>query len=98
MASGNWTAKQNKLFENALAFYGKDTPDLWKKLAKAVKEKSVEEVKRHYEVLLEDLDKIESGRVPLPAYKKMGGGSSNIKAYSSYMDEEEQRMKGLRLQ
>ncbi|KAJ4701943.1 Protein RADIALIS-like [Melia azedarach] len=96
MASNStWTARQNKLFENALAIYDKDTPDRWHNLARAVGGKTVEEVKRHYEMLVEDVSKIEAGEIPLPNYKKTGG--SNNKGYSSYMDDQEQRLKGLRL-
>lgn len=64
-----WTPKQNKLFEKALAKYDKDTPDRWQNVAKAVGGKSVDEVKKHYEILLEDLRHIESGHVPIPNYK-----------------------------
>ncbi|KAE8100241.1 hypothetical protein FH972_018159 [Carpinus fangiana] len=86
MASGStWTPKQNKLFENALAIYDKDTPDRWHNLARAVGGKSVEEVKRHYEVLVEDVMQIETGQVPLPNYRKIGGST---KTYN-YMDEEQ---------
>ncbi|KAK9284897.1 hypothetical protein L1049_024078 [Liquidambar formosana] len=69
MASNSWTAKQNKQFEKALALYDKDTPDRWQNVAKAVGGKSAEEVKRHYEILVEDLKHIESGRVPYPNYR-----------------------------
>ncbi|KAL2346125.1 hypothetical protein Fmac_000125 [Flemingia macrophylla] len=64
-----WTPKQNKVFEKALAKYDKDTPDRWHNVAKAVGGKSAEEVKRHYEILLEDLRHIESGHVPIPNYR-----------------------------
>ncbi|KAH7567261.1 hypothetical protein ACOSP7_010937 [Xanthoceras sorbifolium] len=95
MASGGstWTPKQNKLFENALAIYDKDTPDRWHNLARAVGDKTAEEVKRHYEMLVDDVNEIEAGRIPLPNYKKISAGSR--KSYS-FMDEE-QRFKGLRL-
>ncbi|KAK8683770.1 hypothetical protein V6N13_039820 [Hibiscus sabdariffa] len=69
-SSSNWTAKQNKLFENALAIYDMDAPDVWQKLAKAVGGKTVEEVKLHYENLLEDIKNIENGNVPLPPYEE----------------------------
>lgn len=78
--SGNssWTPKQNKLFEKALALYDKDTPDRWQNIAKAVGGgKSVDEVKRHYEILIEDLRHIESGRVPIPNYKSTRSSSCN---------------------
>ncbi|GKV29917.1 hypothetical protein SLEP1_g38790 [Rubroshorea leprosula] len=94
-SSSSWTPKQNKLFENALAIYDKDTPDRWINLARAVGGKSVEEVKRHYDVLVEDINQIESGQVPLPNYKKMGTGGGN--KGSNYMVDEDQRLKNLRL-
>lgn len=68
-----WTSSQNKLFEKALAVYDKDTPDRWQKVAAAVGEKSAEEVRRHYEVLVEDLMHIESGKIPIPKYKSTTG-------------------------
>lgn len=91
-SSSAWTTKQNKKFENALAIYDRETPDLWKNLVRAVGGKTVEEVKRHYEMLVDDLKQIEEGHVPLPNYRNAaatGGGS--IRGYS-YMDEE-QRLK-----
>ncbi|KAB2096595.1 hypothetical protein E1A91_A01G120600v1 [Gossypium mustelinum] len=68
-----WTPYQNKLFEKALAVYDKDTPDRWQKVAAAVGEKSAEEVRKHYEVLVEDLMYIESGKIPIPNYKSTAG-------------------------
>jgi len=59
---------QNKQFESALALYDEDTPDRWQNIARIVGDKSVEEVKKHYEILVEDLKHIESGRVPIPIY------------------------------
>ncbi|XP_060961718.1 protein RADIALIS-like 3 isoform X2 [Cannabis sativa] len=95
-SSGSWTAKQNKLFENALAIYDKDTPDRWHNMAKAIGGKTVEEVKKHYETLVEDLNKIETGQVPLPNYKKINNNKSSV-PYIPYMDEE-QRLKNLKMQ
>ncbi|GFP98427.1 protein radialis-like 6 [Phtheirospermum japonicum] len=69
----NWTARENKLFEDALAVYDRDTPDRWHNLARAVGTKTVEEVKLHYLTLIEDIHGIESGRVPLPKYKSYRG-------------------------
>ncbi|GAU36002.1 hypothetical protein TSUD_211390 [Trifolium subterraneum] len=64
----SWTARQNKLFEQALALYDGETPDKWHNVAKVVG-KSVEDVKSHYEILKEDVQRIENGRVPFPRYK-----------------------------
>ncbi|EEF50880.1 protein RADIALIS-like 3 [Ricinus communis] len=68
-SSSSWTPRENKLFEKALALYDKETPDRWQNIAKAVGGKSADEVKRHYDVLIEDVKHIESGRVPFPNYK-----------------------------
>ncbi|KAI8012798.1 Transcription factor RADIALIS [Camellia lanceoleosa] len=52
----NWSAKQNKLLENALAIYCQDTPERWDNVARAVGGgKTVGDVKRHYELLVEDV-------------------------------------------
>ncbi|KAE8728435.1 Protein RADIALIS-like 6 [Hibiscus syriacus] len=67
-----WTPMQNKLFERALAIYDKDTPDRWQKVAAAVGEKSVGEVRKHYEILVRDLMYIESGQIPVPNYRSSG--------------------------
>lgn len=72
LTSSQWSSKQNKQFEMALALYDKETPDRWNNIARAVGGKSVEEVKRHYELLVHDLRHIESGRVPLPKYRNVG--------------------------
>ncbi|KAG9148174.1 hypothetical protein Leryth_014096 [Lithospermum erythrorhizon] len=73
-ASGSWTAKQNKAFEKALAVYDKDSPDRWINIAKAVGGKTAEEVKKHYELLVEDLHYIETGQFPCPNYQTTGRG------------------------
>ncbi|KAA8536096.1 hypothetical protein F0562_028574 [Nyssa sinensis] len=89
-SGSSWTPHQNKLFEKALAQFDKDTADRWQNIARAVGGKSAEEVKRHYEILLEDLRRIESGRIPIPNYKTSG---SNGNAY-----EEQRLLKYLKLQ
>ncbi|PIN06242.1 hypothetical protein CDL12_21213 [Handroanthus impetiginosus] len=80
MARGSgspWTAKENKDFEKALAMYDKDTPDRWANVARAVGGRTEEEVKRHYEILVEDVKHIESGKVPLPNYRTTSGSMRN---------------------
>ncbi|CAL0311495.1 unnamed protein product [Lupinus luteus] len=61
----SWTPRQNKVFEEALAIYDRETPDRWQNVAKLVG-KPVEEVKRHYEFLKEDIKRIERGLIPFP--------------------------------
>ncbi|XP_073026571.1 protein RADIALIS-like 3 [Primulina huaijiensis] len=66
----SWTPQENKLFEKALARFDKDTPDRWQNVARAVGGgKSADEVKRHFEILMEDVRRIESGRIPIPNYR-----------------------------
>ncbi|PSS29437.1 Protein RADIALIS-like [Actinidia chinensis var. chinensis] len=92
-SGSSWTAQQNKLFEQALARFDMDTPDRWVNIAKAVGGgKTVEEVKRHYDVLLEDLRRIESGQVPIPNYRSGAGGTNNGNA-----DEELRLLRFLKL-
>jgi hypothetical protein len=67
--SPNWTWKQNKQFEVALAIHDEETPDRWKKIAEAVDGKSVEEIKIHYKILVEAITNIECGNVPISEYK-----------------------------
>ncbi|KAL5704629.1 hypothetical protein ACHQM5_023027 [Ranunculus cassubicifolius] len=75
-SSSNWTSKQNKLFEEALAIYDKNTPDRWLNIARAVGGKTVDEVKRQYEILVEDVKHIESGKVPFPNYRTTGANTN----------------------
>ncbi|GAB4853893.1 Protein RADIALIS-like 1 [Ancistrocladus abbreviatus] len=90
-SNSSWTAKQNKAFEKALAVHDKDTPDRWHNVAKAVGGKTAEEVKRHYEILVEDLKHIESGQVPFPNYRNVGGRDNGN------LSDEEQRLKNMKL-
>ncbi|XP_010523611.1 PREDICTED: protein RADIALIS-like 6 [Tarenaya hassleriana] len=68
-SSSIWTAKQNKMFEKALAVFEEETPDRWQKVARAVGGKTAEEVKAHYDILVWDIIHIESGKIPIPDYK-----------------------------
>ncbi|KAL6132716.1 hypothetical protein ACLB2K_064955 [Fragaria x ananassa] len=72
----SWTAKQNKTFEISLALFSKDTPDRWDNIARIVGNKTPEEVKRHYDLLLEDVKLIESGEVPFPDYRTSSGSGN----------------------
>ncbi|XP_024994822.1 transcription factor SRM1 isoform X1 [Cynara cardunculus var. scolymus] len=72
-----WTRDQDRAFENALVAYPEeDSKDRWENIATNVPGKSVEEIKHHYELLVDDLNRIESGIVPVPCYS----GSSDDSA------------------
>ncbi|KAL5984596.1 hypothetical protein ACLOJK_041904 [Asimina triloba] len=73
-----WSAEENKLFENALAeFDDEDAPDRWEKVAARVPGKTVAEVVKQYERLVEDVELIESGRVLLPHYPEDNNGGGD---------------------
>ncbi|XVF21994.1 hypothetical protein REPUB_Repub12eG0136600 [Reevesia pubescens] len=59
-----WSWEENKLFELALAVVDEQHPDRWEVVAAMVGgEKSAEDVQKHYVILLEDLQFIESGEL-----------------------------------
>uniref|UniRef100_A0A1J3HKF7 Transcription factor DIVARICATA n=1 Tax=Noccaea caerulescens TaxID=107243 RepID=A0A1J3HKF7_NOCCA len=71
-----WSREEEKAFENAIAMHCVEeevTDDQWMKMASMVPTKSLEEVKNHYQLLLEDVMAIESGHVPLPHYNQSKG-------------------------
>lgn len=79
MSFTKWTPAENKLFENALALYDKDTPDRWKKVAEMVPGKTVLDVKRQYEELEHDISSIEAGLmdlIPFPANTSRSAASA----------------------
>ncbi|KAJ8428250.1 hypothetical protein Cgig2_011930 [Carnegiea gigantea] len=68
-SSSAWTWEQNKAFEIGLAIYPEDCADRWEKIAAQIPgNKTLEEIKHHYQLLVDDLNLIESGVIPLPNY------------------------------
>nr|XP_043637502.1 transcription factor DIVARICATA-like [Erigeron canadensis] len=63
-----WTPLENKLFEDALAKFDKDTPDRWQLVAQMVPGKSVADVMRQYKELEDDVSSIEAGFYPKYGY------------------------------
>ncbi|KAE8720268.1 Transcription factor MYB1R1 [Hibiscus syriacus] len=71
-ASVVWSREEDKAFENVIAMHWmeeEESEDQWEKISSMVPSKSVEELKQHYEILVEDVTAIEAGHVPLPCYK-----------------------------
>nr|UKB40108.1 MYB transcription factor [Hydrastis canadensis] len=66
--STKWTQQENKLFENALAIYDKDTPDRWQKVANMIPGKTEMDVFNQYKDLENDVSDIEAGLIPIPGY------------------------------
>lgn len=75
--SSEWSWEQDKAFENALATYPEDDSDRWEKIAADVPGKTMEEIKQHYELLVDDIGQIEAGCVPLPSYNSSSEGSTS---------------------
>ncbi|KAF4350133.1 hypothetical protein CsatB_008741 [Cannabis sativa] len=93
-----WTSKQNKQFEKALAVYDKDTPDRWQNVAKAVGGKTPDEVKRHYEILVQDLLKIESDQFPTPNYRGSVSACNHLRGFpNDHNNDQHRRMRNLKL-
>ncbi|CAL4884912.1 unnamed protein product [Urochloa decumbens] len=90
--SSSWTDYQNKLFEDALAIYDKDTPDRWQNIARAVGcGKSAEDVKRHYDEMEKDLHHIESTGRRQGASCSSSAGSSNGNSRGKTRDDQRMR-------
>ncbi|GAV56797.1 Myb_DNA-binding domain-containing protein [Cephalotus follicularis] len=66
--STEWTREENKKFESALAIFGENTPDRWRKVAAMIPGKTEMDVMKQYRELEEDVSDIEAGRVPIPGY------------------------------
>ncbi|KAI5020392.1 hypothetical protein ZWY2020_045280 [Hordeum vulgare] len=72
-SESEWSKKENKMFEEALAYYGQGAPNLWEKVASAMGgTKSAEEVRCHFQLLVDDVNNIEYGRIPFPKYRTQG--------------------------
>ncbi|KAI8539655.1 hypothetical protein RHMOL_Rhmol09G0199800 [Rhododendron molle] len=66
--SSAWTRPEDKAFEHALVVFPDGTSDRWRRIADQLPGKSPEEVRAHYEALVDDVFEIDSGRVELPSY------------------------------
>ncbi|KAG5573529.1 hypothetical protein H5410_063295, partial [Solanum commersonii] len=85
--NSTWTREEDKMFENALAIFDKDTPDRWSNVAKATG-KTEEEVKLHYQKLVEDIENIEADLVPLPKYNESEVSKVQLEAINGNEDGE----------
>ncbi|KAL3529319.1 hypothetical protein ACH5RR_008641 [Cinchona calisaya] len=64
-----WSREEDRAFENAIAMqWIGDSKEQWDKIASMVPSKSTDELKQHYKILVEDVEAIEAGLVPLPNY------------------------------
>ncbi|KAH0907681.1 LOW QUALITY PROTEIN: hypothetical protein HID58_039508 [Brassica napus] len=100
-----WSREDDIAFERALANHTDESEEKWENIAADVPGKSVDQIKEHYELLVEDVDRIESGCVPLPSYRSPlddagdDGGSSkrggNSHDQGSKAKADQERRKGI---
>ncbi|KAG6587642.1 transcription factor MYBS1-like [Cucurbita moschata] len=82
--SAAWTKEEDKAFENAIATHwdapeleGKESEEMWEKIASMLPTKNMEDLKQHYQMLVEDVGAIEAGQVPIPNYASVGEETTN---------------------
>ncbi|KAJ0963950.1 hypothetical protein J5N97_029072 [Dioscorea zingiberensis] len=74
--SSLWSWEEDKAFEKALVTAPAGL-DGWERVAAEVPGKTIEDVKCHFKLLMEDIQNIESGLVPLPGYQEHLHDDSN---------------------
>eukprot|EP00850_Spirogloea_muscicola_P025933 SM004873S16485 [mRNA] locus=s4873:16:1090:+ [translate_table: standard] len=68
-----WMAAEDKAFEVALAAVPPGEAGRWAKLAARLPGRTPDELRRHYDLLVEDIRRIEAGRIAVPNYAGMAG-------------------------
>ncbi len=66
------------MFENALAIHEEEAPNRWENVAALIPGKDVAAVKRHYEILREDIGSIDAGIIPIPSYCTLSSSSPSV--------------------
>lgn len=76
-----WNKEEDKAFENAIAMHwiDEESEEQWEKIAELVPSKSMEELKQHYQMLVDDVSAIEAGHTPLPNYAAAEEATSSSK-------------------
>lgn len=88
-SAATWSREEDKAFENAIATHWieedgskeEEQQQQWQKIASMVPTRSVEELKQHYLILLEDVNAIEAGNIPLPNYVGEDRATSSTKDF-----------------
>lgn len=75
-----WSREEEKSFENAIAMHWiEDSKEQWAKIGAMVPTKTIEQLQQHYQLLVEDVNAIESGLIPLPKYVDEAASTSSTK-------------------
>ncbi len=64
-----WSFAEVKIFEKALEEFGLDSPGLFERIAARLPRKTETRVWNRWEILLTEIEMIESGFIPIPNYK-----------------------------
>ncbi|CAN4088870.1 unnamed protein product [Withania somnifera] len=73
-----WSREEVKAFENAIAMHWvDDCVQQWEKFASMVPTKTIDDLKQHYQLLMDDVAAIKAGQVPIPNYKGEEASSSS---------------------
>ncbi|KAK4350001.1 hypothetical protein RND71_029314 [Anisodus tanguticus] len=87
-----WSRDEEKAFENAIAMHWIEGPEQqWEKISSMVPTKTIDEIKRHYQLLVDDVAAIEAAQVPIPNYKGEEASSSNKESNLGYSGSVERR-------
>ncbi|CAI9261621.1 unnamed protein product [Lactuca saligna] len=79
-SSKAWSKEEDKAFENAIAnHWTHDSKEQWDTIASLIPTKTIPELKQHYRLLVEDVDDIEAGVIPIPKYLGEESSSSSTK-------------------
>ena len=97
MNNNEWSGYENKLFETTLAGLDVCSGSLYEQIMCVMPWKSVEQIKSHYEKLIEDVAMIENGDVCTPNYGGCvtvdnGNGADHNKRKVAPSTEEEHRL------
>ncbi|KAM3380310.1 transcription factor MYBS1 [Capsicum galapagoense] len=80
MSPSDWSREEEKAFENAIAMHWvENCEQQWEKFGLMVPTKTIDELKQHYQLLVDDVTAIEAGQVPIPNYKGEEASSSSTK-------------------
>ncbi|KAJ8900022.1 hypothetical protein K2173_024136 [Erythroxylum novogranatense] len=82
--AAGWTRDDDKAFECALVMYPENSADRWHLIARQVG-RSVGEVVEHYNLLVHDVNEIDSGRVQLPDYADDLSSDSDLDSGSNHV-------------
>ncbi|CAI9758079.1 unnamed protein product [Fraxinus pennsylvanica] len=94
--SEDWTIEENALFEKAIGDHNIEFPYIFNKIASIIPGKTIEQIKEHYKALVEDVDMIKSGHVPLPNYTEIDNNKPKSALRRERKSTQEQKTKSIR--